>query len=106
MEDFYQGQVKQLAQIIKQNPQMKIHLSGYADRNGDETDNLTLSEKRVAAVKSLLIEQGVTESNIETLAMGESSPMKTQQDYQSDFYDRRVEIKLQPQEVLTAGNEY
>ena len=71
---------------------------------GDEEHNLTLSANRVASVKALLIEQGVDENNIVTAALGESSPMQSQQDYQNDFFDRRVEIKLQPQQSLTASN--
>lgn len=104
VESFYQDQVKQLALLVKQNPDMNIHLSGFADRNGDEEQNLNLSANRVASVKALLIEQGVNAANINTAALGESSPMQNQQSYQNDFYDRRVEIKLQPQQVLTAGN--
>ena len=104
VETFYQGQVQQLALLIKENPELKVHLSGFADRNGDEEHNLTLSANRVASVKALLIEQGVDENNIVTAALGESSPMQSQQDYQNDFFDRRVEIKLQPQQSLTASN--
>ncbi|MGJ8694028.1 MAG: sortase-associated OmpA-like protein PdsO [Thalassotalea sp.] len=104
VESFYQAQVKQLAQLVTDNPNLKIQLSGHADRNGDENHNLQLSEQRVAAVKALLVAQGISEENIETSAFGESAPMQAQQDYQNDFYDRRVEVKLQTQQVLTAGN--
>lgn len=104
VESFYQDQVQQLALLVQENPELKVHLSGFADRNGDEEHNLTLSANRVASVKALLIAQGVDENTIVTAALGESSPMQTQQDYQNDFYDRRVEIKLLPQQGLTAGN--
>ena len=43
VESFYQEQVKQLALLVKQNPDMQINLSGYADRNGDEDKNLNKS---------------------------------------------------------------
>lgn len=104
LASFYQEQVKQLATLMKNSPELTIHLSGFADRNGDEKHNLALSANRINTVKNLLMKEGVDEQKILTTALGESSPIQAQQNYQNDFYDRRVEIKLQPQQVLTAGN--
>jgi sortase system peptidoglycan-associated protein len=104
VESFYQEQIKHLAQLIKQNPDMSVHLSGFADRNGDEEANLALSDARVMQVKTLLINHGISENNINTQALGESSPIDTQQSYQNDFYDRRVQVQLKPNNQLTAKN--
>ena len=83
---------------------MSVHLSGFADRNGDEEANLALSDARVMQVKTLLINHGISENNINTQALGESSPIDTQQSYQNDFYDRRVQVQLKPNNQLTAKN--
>ena len=37
---------------------------GYADRLGSESYNQTLSEKRVAAVKTYLVSQGIIEISL------------------------------------------
>lgn len=104
VENFYQSQVKQLAQLVKENPQLHIQLTGHADRNGDDASNLTLSQQRIEAVKNLSITNGINEQKIITTALGENAPMHNEQNYQNDFYDRRVEIQLTPEHVLTAGN--
>lgn len=103
VESHYQQQIEQLAQLIQQNPNLIINLSGFADRNGDEQHNQLLSEKRVQSVKALLIANGISEENINSQALGEQSPLLSEQNFQNDFYDRRVEVKLTPKQVLTAS---
>lgn len=103
IESHYQQQVEQLAYLVQQNPNLVINLSGFADRNGDEAHNQALSEKRVQSVKALLVANGISEDNISSQALGEQSPLLSEQNFQNDFYDRRVEVKLTPKQVLTAS---
>jgi outer membrane protein OmpA-like peptidoglycan-associated protein len=51
-------------------PDAHLILEGHADIRGSDAYNQALSERRVARVKSFLVEQGVPESDIETLAFG------------------------------------
>jgi outer membrane protein OmpA-like peptidoglycan-associated protein len=51
-------------------PDAHIILGGHADIRGSDAYNQALSERRVAKVKSFLVEQGVPEANIETTAYG------------------------------------
>ena len=104
IESFYHDQIEHLAFLIKQNPELKISLSGFADRNGENDFNQELSQKRVETVRNMLIERGVPETSIATAAFGESRPMQAQQNYQNDFYDRRVEISFQDDRALAANN--
>ncbi len=103
IEPIYEGQLQQLAALLKQRPDLVVHLSGFADRNGEEQFNLDLSEKRAAAVKAKLIAMGVSDSSVSTYAFGEAAPLQAQQDFQGDFYDRRVEVQFQSPMSLTAG---
>ncbi|AWB67144.1 hypothetical protein C2869_12175 [Saccharobesus litoralis] len=105
VQAIYAKPIGQIASLVKQNPDLQVKLSGYADRTGDAAVNLDLSKKRVAAVKQLLVELGVNQANISTQAYGESSPLFEKQTYQNDFFDRRVEIKLQPKSLVTAAND-
>ncbi len=57
-------------QVTLQNPDAHLILEGHADMRGSDAYNQTLSERRVAAVKSFLVENGVPEANIETMAYG------------------------------------
>jgi outer membrane protein OmpA-like peptidoglycan-associated protein len=51
-------------------PDAHLTLEGHADVRGSVPYNQALSERRVARVKSFLIENGVPEANLETKALG------------------------------------
>jgi outer membrane protein OmpA-like peptidoglycan-associated protein len=51
-------------------PDAHLILEGHADVRGSVPYNQALSERRVARVKSFLIEHGVPEANLETKALG------------------------------------
>ena len=55
---------------LESKPDAHLILEGHADMRGSDAYNQTLSERRVAAVKSFLVENGVPEANIETMAYG------------------------------------
>jgi outer membrane protein OmpA-like peptidoglycan-associated protein len=55
---------------LQARPEAHLILQGHADMRGSAAFNQALSERRVARVKSYLIEQGVPEADIETQAFG------------------------------------
>jgi outer membrane protein OmpA-like peptidoglycan-associated protein len=55
---------------LESKPDAHLILEGHADMRGSDAYNQTLSERRVAAVKSFLVEKGVPEASIETMAYG------------------------------------
>jgi OmpA family len=55
---------------LKAKPDAHLILEGHADARGSEAFNQALTERRVARVKSFLVENGVPEANIETVAYG------------------------------------
>ncbi|HCA27713.1 MAG TPA: hypothetical protein DEP05_08775 [Betaproteobacteria bacterium] len=61
---------------MKAHPNVKLLLvTGYADRIGAASYNLKLSQRRAAAVKGYLVNQGVAADRIQTTGMGEASPV-------------------------------
>jgi outer membrane protein OmpA-like peptidoglycan-associated protein len=52
------------------NPGAHLMLEGHADPRGRTEYDQALSERRAARVKSFLVEQGISEGNIETKALG------------------------------------
>ncbi len=56
---------------LEAKPDAHLILEGHADVRGTSEFNQALSERRVARVKSFLVEHGVPEANIETKALGE-----------------------------------
>jgi outer membrane protein OmpA-like peptidoglycan-associated protein len=55
---------------IQAKPDAHLILQGHADVRGSAAYNQALSQRRVARVKSFLVENGVPENDIETEAMG------------------------------------
>ena len=68
--------VKLMAKVIKQTPNTKYKVAGFADKGtGSVKTNQTLSEKRAQAVYDALVAEGVNPSQLETVAMGGTDPM-------------------------------
>lgn len=63
-----------LANILKQNPQIKIQLAAHTDCQGNEAYNQTLSQKRADFVVQYLISKGISGSRLTAQGFGESSP--------------------------------
>jgi len=53
-------------------PQAHLIIQAHADQRGSAESNQALSERRSNRVKTFLVEQGVPEANIETVAFGSS----------------------------------
>lgn len=70
--------VKILDQIISYlsiKKDSKIILEAHTDRRGSDAYNLDLSAERASTVKSELIKEGINESQIEIISLGESAPI-------------------------------
>ncbi|MCE2683483.1 MAG: OmpA family protein, partial [Cryomorphaceae bacterium] len=66
----------------------------HTDSDGEEADNLKLSEKRAAAVKLFLISIGVPEDKIVTIGYGETKPVMDNTTAAGKAKNRRVEIRF------------
>jgi outer membrane protein OmpA-like peptidoglycan-associated protein len=68
---------------LEAKPDAHLTLEGHADHRGSAAFNQALTERRVARVKSFLVEQGVPEADIETKAFGAERNLTTEQVKQS-----------------------
>ncbi len=69
-------QLEIVADILRLDPGKKLTISGHTDALGSEGYNEALSARRAAAVKELLVRNGVAEEQIVTLAKGQSQPRR------------------------------
>jgi outer membrane protein OmpA-like peptidoglycan-associated protein len=58
------------------NGEIRVHVSGHADRIGNPEYNRKLSERRADALRAYLVEKGVEESKIEIFSYGTTLPAK------------------------------
>ncbi len=94
IETHYEEQLESMASLAQQMTSAKVEITGYADRNGDTNRNLSLSRQRSESVKSFFTEQGIDNASITTVAYGETRPLQATQSFESDFFDRRVIVRL------------
>jgi len=95
--DIPQSAVKQLAHLIdimNTHEQMEILVEGHTDNQGDFNKNVQLSEDRVEAVKTYLIENGIDSERIKTKAYGPSRPVASNQTEEKRKLNRRVEFTI------------
>lgn len=107
LEGHYQDHLSNLIKLAQQLPTGAIEITGYADRNGDTDANLRLSQSRTASVKSFIERLGVDDATITTVALGETQPLHATQSVETDFFDRRVIVRLTDtsQQMLTDSRE-
>jgi len=81
-----------VANYMKQHAGVFVRLDGHADPRGTDAYNVTLSQRRVDAVRDALVQAGVPAERITTVASGEGRPVCTQQTEECLQAQRRVEV--------------
>ena len=83
-----------LATVLANNPDTNISIYGYTDSKGADAYNLSLSDRRAAAVRSYLSSKGVAASRMVTKGMGEADPVATNDTDAGRAQNRRVEFAI------------
>jgi peptidoglycan-associated lipoprotein len=86
------GKVDKLRQYMQEHPGIEVGLDGHADPRGTPAYNQPLSQRRVDAVKAVLMNAGIASDKIQTGAFGESQPKCSQATEECWQRDRRVEV--------------
>jgi outer membrane protein OmpA-like peptidoglycan-associated protein len=73
-------------EILGRYPQIRVVCTGHADASGDRAPNYQLSKRRAQAVRSYLLQSGVTDDRVLLNFFGE------ERGRQSGSEDRRVEV--------------
>lgn len=92
LEPEFHRRLQRLAGALNMFPMLQVQVDGYADPRGTDAHNLALSERRVAAVRELLVSSGVPAARIHQTAYGDHDPAVKGTDGESLFFDRRVRI--------------
>jgi outer membrane protein OmpA-like peptidoglycan-associated protein len=87
-------ELDRLLNIMNENAQMKIEISGHTDKTGSEPLNFKLSEARAKAVVEYLIEKGIDHSRLEFRGYGSLQPISDNNTSAGRAKNRRVEFKI------------
>jgi hypothetical protein len=90
------GALKDIANVLKENPGVRVKIVGHTDSDGDEAMNLELSKRRSQSVKNELNKTfGIDKAILDTDGEGESQPLVLNTSAEGKAKNRRVEfIKL------------
>lgn len=81
-----------LAAFLNKYPNRSVTIEGHTDSVGSTESNHGLSERRAAAVKAYLVNQGVASNRVTTAGLGEGAPVAGNESVTGRQQNRRVEV--------------
>jgi OmpA-OmpF porin, OOP family len=101
LPDSYQI-LDQVIDLIARHDIERIRVEGHTDNQGSRAVNMRLSRARAAAVRTYLIEQGISEDRIESDGFGPERPIAPNLTARGRAMNRRVEFHVLGQKVEDA----
>jgi outer membrane protein OmpA-like peptidoglycan-associated protein len=87
------GVLMEIANVLKETPDMNISIIGHTDNDGNEAGNIKLSKQRAEAVRAYLSDSFAIDSKrIKTDGKGASQPVGSNQTAEGKAQNRRVEF--------------
>lgn len=87
-------ELDRVATVLKDNPSMKIEISGHTDSKGSATYNLRLSESRAKSVVDYLIASGIDKTKLAYKGYGFLKPIASNDTEEGRQTNRRTEFKV------------
>jgi peptidoglycan-associated lipoprotein len=78
--------------FIAANGEVKVRLEGYADERGSREYNIGLGDRRAQSVRRVLLFQGASTDQIDTVSYGEERPVDPGHNEAAWAKNRRVEL--------------
>jgi len=89
--------IEQIARFLAAHPEVKrLRIEGHTDDQGDEEENVDLSERRAASVRRALVARGVDAQRLLPKGYGKTRPITDNVDAASRKQNRRVELRVVP----------
>jgi len=84
--------VQKLSDVLKQYPQRNVLIEGFTDSTGSDSLNQELSDRRANAVRTALLDTGISADRIANRGYGPSYPVASNATTAGRQLNRRVEI--------------
>ena len=81
-------------EVLTNNPDIRIKISGHTDAKGDRDHNLDLSRRRAESVKKYLVDHGIAENRMTTEGLGPDKPVDTNDTKAGRANNRRIEFDI------------
>ncbi len=88
------AELDRVVKFLKENPNIKIEISGHTDNVGNESFNLDLSQKRAKSVMDYLTSKGIEASRLKSEGYGLTKPVADNSTEAGRAMNRRVEFTI------------
>jgi len=78
--------------FVAGNGEVSVRLEGHADERGSREYNIALGDRRAQSVRRVLLFQGASSDQVETVSYGEEKPAVSGHDEEAWGKNRRVEL--------------
>jgi outer membrane protein OmpA-like peptidoglycan-associated protein len=87
------GTLNDIARVLRENPAVRVKITGHTDSDGDDAMNLDLSRRRAESVREALVSGfGIDASRMQTEGAGETRPVAPNDSPVNKAMNRRVEF--------------
>jgi outer membrane protein OmpA-like peptidoglycan-associated protein len=91
----YHNEVKEIADLMKKNPQVNVVIEGHTDNVGREEANVHLSQERANSVRAYLIEKfGIEKERLQAVGYGPQKPIADNATAEGKQKNRRVQAVI------------
>lgn len=80
--------------LLRANANVRIRIAGHTDERGSDTYNIALGQRRAAAAKRYLVDQGIAADRIDVVSFGEDRPAAMGSDESAWSRNRRAEFEI------------
>ena len=88
------AELNKVVNLLRENPSVRIEVSGHTDNVGSAALNRTLSRNRALSVRNYLISQGIAGERVEYNGYGFDRPIAPNTTEEGRAANRRVEIEI------------
>lgn len=86
------GIINKIVTVMNENLDWKFQIIGHTDSDGNDENNLTLSQQRAESVKKAIVNQGIKAERLTVLGKGEIEPLNGNSSPEEKANNRRVEF--------------
>ncbi|MCP3161717.1 OmpA family protein [Myxococcus qinghaiensis] len=86
--------VGQLASVLREKPNSRVRIAGHTDATGDVNVNRQLAQRRAEAVRSALVEDGISANRVDVAAVGSEQPVAPNNTQQGRDMNRGIEVQV------------
>jgi OmpA-OmpF porin, OOP family len=87
-------ELEKVERFLRENPTVKVEISGHTDNDGTLAYNMQLSQKRARAVYDHLVSRGISANRLLAKGYGPNHPISANDSEEGKQQNRRIEFKL------------